>query len=154
MAEDEDARPVAVRLVADVPWSHPLPSASFWGILTHESMKHGLTISQSAVGTVHVLKLGGFLDGHTFGELEKVLDQLIKAGKSRIVLELSGLGYIASAGVGCFIGSAQLARQAGGSVQLVNPSANVREIFSILGLSAVLEIHDNIDAGVRAARGG
>jgi anti-sigma B factor antagonist len=116
-------------------------------------MKSGLTISQSASGPVQVVKLAGFLDGHTFVELEKHVDALIKAGKSRIVIELSGLSYIASAGVGCFIGSAQHARKAGGSLQLVNPSPNVREIFTILGLESVFTIHDTVDAGVKAAQG-
>jgi anti-anti-sigma regulatory factor len=36
-------------------------------------------------------------------------------------------------------------------VQLVNPSASVREIFSILGLGSIFTIHDTLDQGVKAA---
>lgn len=39
-------------------------------------MKTGLTISEASVEGVTVLKLTGFLDGHTFVELERKLDGL------------------------------------------------------------------------------
>lgn len=113
--------------------------------------KPGLAISESFNGDVLILRLAGYLDGQTFVELERRLQELFKAGKNRLVLELSGLSYIASAGVGVFINSQHQARGAGGSLQLVNPSASVREIFSILGLEAIFVIHPTVDAGVAAA---
>jgi anti-sigma B factor antagonist len=115
-------------------------------------MKSGLTIASAADGHITVLRLTGALDGHTFVDLDRHIGHLIADGHNRIVLDLAGLSYIASAGVGCFIGSAQTARKAGGSVQLVNPSANVREIFAILGLESVLTIHPDLAAGLAAAR--
>jgi len=114
-------------------------------------MKSGLTISGDAVGAVQVLKLVGYLDGHTFVELEKRIDALVRAGHARLVVELSGLNYIASAGVGVFINGQHRVRNSGGNLQLVNPTASVREIFSILGLESLFVIHDTLDAGVAAA---
>jgi len=116
-------------------------------------MKPGLTISESSLGNVHVLRLAGYLDGHTFVDLERRFDALFKEGRTRLVVELSGLTYIASAGVGVFINGQHKARNSGGSLQLANPSASVREIFSILGLESVFVIHDTIEQGVAAATG-
>ena len=70
---------------------------------------------------------------------------------SRIVVELSGLSYIASAGVGVFINGLHKARAGGGSLQLATPSQSVREIFGILGLESVFTIHDSIEEAVAAA---
>jgi anti-anti-sigma factor len=114
-------------------------------------MKQGLKIVDAVHGTVHVLHLTGYLDGHTFVELERKVDAMLKAGKIRIVIELSGLSYIASAGVGVFINSQHQAKAKGGTVQMVNPSASVREIFSILGLGSIFTIHDTLEQGVKAA---
>lgn len=114
-------------------------------------MKTGLSISESTVGAVQVLRLAGYLDGQTFIELERKVETLLKAGRNRLVLELSGLTYIASAGVGVFINSAHTAKKTGGNVQLVNPSSSVREIFGILGLEAIFTIHGTIEAGLAAA---
>jgi anti-sigma B factor antagonist len=65
---------------------------------------------------------------------------------------LSGLSYIASAGVGVLIGAQHIAKKHGGGLGLVNPSPSVREIFSILGLDAILPIHDNMDDAMAELR--
>lgn len=115
-------------------------------------MKSGLTISERDDLPVHVLTLTGYLDGHTFVELERCLDRLVKTGQTKLVFELSGLSYIASAGVGAFINCQHQVKHAGGNLQLVNPSPSVREIFAILGLESLFVIHDTIDAGIAAAK--
>lgn len=115
-------------------------------------MKSGLTITQSRAGNVLVLKLSGYLDGHTFVDLEKTLDATIKSGSHRIVIDLAELTYIASAGVGAFINSQHQVRSQGGSLQLVNPAPTVREVFGILGLEAIFTIHQTLDQGIKAAQ--
>ena len=122
-------------------------------VRTYENwlMKSGLTISDSRNGDVQVLKLSGYLDGHTFVELERALDRSIKGGINRLVLDLADLTYIASAGVGVFINAQHQVRKLGGSLQLVNPAPSVREVFGILGLEAIFTIHESIDQGVKAA---
>ena len=95
--------------------------------------------------------MAGYLDGHTFMELEKHIDSLIKHGQKRLVLDLSELGYIASAGVGLFINTQHRLKD-DGSVQLVNPSPGVREIFNILGLETIFTIHPSVADGVAAAQ--
>ncbi len=113
--------------------------------------KSGLTLSTSTIQNVVLVRVAGYLDGHTFVELEKHLDHLIKNGTKRIAIDLSELGYIASAGVGLFI-NIQHRLKNDGSVQLVNPSPGVREIFNILGLDSIFTIHPTVAAGVAAAQ--
>ena len=50
--------------------------------------KSGLTLSNSTTDGVVLIRIGGFLDGHTFVDLERHFDQVIKAGHRRMVLEL------------------------------------------------------------------
>lgn len=112
--------------------------------------KSGLSIATSQVGPVVVVTLVGYLDAHTIVDLERFLDQLIKAGHKKVVMDLAQLSYIASAGVGLFINLNHRLKGTG-SVQLVNPSANVKEIFTILGLDAIFTLHPTVAAGVAAA---
>src|SRR5258708_31786366 len=119
-------------------------------------MNSGLIITEERAGSqkqVLVLRLSGYLDGHTFVDLERKLDAIFKPGSARVVIELSGLTYIASAGLGVFINGQHQAANSGGSLQLVNPTPSVREIFSILGLESLFVIHDTLDQGVEAAQG-
>lgn len=114
--------------------------------------KSGLTITDRTVGDVQVLALAGYLDGHTFQSLERRLEALLKVGASRLVIELSGLTYIASAGVGAFINMQHMLKKTGGNLQLVKPSDSVREIFSILGLDSLFVIHETLESGLAAAQ--
>jgi anti-sigma B factor antagonist len=119
--------------------------------LTLGPMKAGLTITKSIAESVPILHLHGYLDGHTFIELERVLDATITAGVHRLVMDLGELTYIASAGVGVFINGQHQMRKLGGDLQLVNPTAAVREVFGILGLEALFTLHPTIEQGVAAA---
>lgn len=114
-------------------------------------MKAGLTITEETQGTVLIVHLAGYLDGHTCADLDRRVTALLKAGTKRLVIELSGLGYIASAGVGIFINTQHQLEKAGGNLQLVSPSPSVREIFAILGLESLFVIHDTLGQGVSAA---
>ncbi len=114
-------------------------------------MKSGLTIHETANGPVQVVSVEGYLDGHTFGELEQRLEKLIASGRVRLVIELSKLSYIASSGVGVFINYHSQASAKGGNLQLVNPSPSVHEIFELLGLDSLFVIHKSIDQGIAAA---
>jgi anti-sigma B factor antagonist len=117
-----------------------------------EPMKSGLTITERDAAPAHLVTLAGDLDGHTCGDLERRLDGLVKAGKIRLVVDLSGVTYIASAGIGALINCQHQAKRGGGGLQLVNPTPNVREIFSILGLETLFVIHGSVDQGIAAAK--
>lgn len=86
---------------------------------------------------ITVLAVRGFLDAHTFEELEKTINDLFDAGSHRLVVDLSGLDYISSAGAGVFIGAIGTAQENDGNIILINPSPNVKEVFDLLGLSQI-----------------
>jgi len=110
-----------------------------------------LNIDQRNEGPVTVLTLTGSLDGHTFVQMEKTMKDLVEADHKVFVIELSDLAYIASAGIGVFINIQQSVSNDGGGLILVNPSPVVREVFDILGLQALFQIHDGTDAALAAA---
>jgi len=115
-------------------------------------MKSGLTISDSLHGPILVLKLNGYLDGHTYADLEHRFDEQVKQGNKRLVADLKELTYISSAGVGVFIKIQHQLKKQGGNLQLANPSPSVREVFAILGLDSILAIHADLEAGIKAAQ--
>lgn len=115
-------------------------------------MRSGLQIIETSEGPVTVLALKGYLDGHTYVELEKRLDKALVDGTHRVVVLLSDLSYIASAGVGVFINGQHQLRKAGGNLQLVQPNDSVREIFNILGIESLFVIHETLAEGVAAAK--
>jgi anti-sigma B factor antagonist len=67
-------------------------------------------------------------------------------------MDLSGLTYIASAGVGVFINFHSQAERLKGNLQLANAGTHIREIFDILGLNAIFTIHPNVPVAITAAK--
>lgn len=100
-----------------------------------------LSINVSKVdGEKTLVKLGGFLDAHTFEQLDEAIQDIFDGGVSKIIVDLAGVEYISSAGAGVFIGSLALAQEKGGNIVLVNPTENVQEVFDLLGLSQIFTI--------------
>jgi anti-sigma B factor antagonist len=103
-------------------------------------MSMDFSISKRQLGNVAMISVTGFLDAHTFEELEEAITELFSTGQYRIIVDLSGVDYISSAGAGVFIGALSESQENGGNIVLMNPTANVKEVFDLLGLSQIFSI--------------
>ncbi|HHN46875.1 MAG TPA: anti-sigma factor antagonist [Planctomycetes bacterium] len=91
-------------------------------------------------GKTALVEVQGFLDAHTFERLEEEINGLFAEGTYRLVVDIAGVDYISSAGAGVFIGSVTEAQENGGDIVLVNPTANVLDVFDLLGLTQIFTI--------------
>jgi anti-sigma B factor antagonist len=87
-----------------------------------------------------VLQVKGDVDAQTFEQLEDTMGSLIGRGVYRIIVELSEVRYLASAGVGVLISALCQARERGGSVVLMRPTETVYNVLELLGILAVFEV--------------
>lgn len=101
---------------------------------------------------VVLLTVRGFLDAHTYEELEKTVNEIFEAGTFKLAVDLSGLDYISSAGAGVFIGAIGTAQENDGNIILMRPSPNVKEVFDLLGLSQIFTFKDTREEAVKALR--
>ena len=99
-----------------------------------------LTVETRDVEGVTLLYPKGFINAHTVrlfeGELQKSLEQK----RFKIVVNCSGLSYIASAGLGAIMGSIEEIRTNGGDLRLANLNETVLNIFEILGFNHLYRI--------------
>ncbi len=109
-----------------------------------------LIIQSKMVGNdMCILSLSGFLDAHTFEQLDEAISGLFDDDVFKIIADLAGVEYISSAGAGVFIGCLTAAQESGGDIVLVNPTPNVREVFDLLGLSSIFAIVDTVDEATK-----
>ena len=101
---------------------------------------------------VILLTVRGFLDAHTFEELERTINDIFEEGSYKLVVDLSGLDYISSAGAGVFIGAIGTAQENDGNIILIKPSPNVKEVFDLLGLSQIFTFKDNREDAAKAMK--
>ena len=105
--------------------------------------------TQHLQGGIALVDVKGYLDAHTFEQLDKVLNNLFKEKIFKIVVELDELDYISSAGAGVFIGVFGRAQENNGDIVILKPSANVREVFDLLGLSQIFKITEDLPAALK-----
>ncbi len=89
---------------------------------------------------VVMIIVSGYLDAHTFEQLEEAVAGNFALNKSRIVVDLGNVNYISSAGAGVFIWALSEAQGAGGNLVLLNPTPSVMEVLKLLGLDQVFQI--------------
>lgn len=89
----------------------------------------------------------GVLDAHTSSQLDQLVGQVIQRGCTKIVCDLNKVTYIASAGVGVFVGYVNTCKEQGGNLVLlyaqgyggegigVAQGYNILEVFNLLGLA-------------------
>lgn len=92
---------------------------------------------------ITVVRVAGYLDAHTFEQLEETISELFGKNQYKIVVDLSKVEYISSAGAGVFIGALSEAQEHNGNIVLMNPTNNVREVFDLLGLTQIFQVVDD-----------
>jgi anti-sigma B factor antagonist len=114
---------------------------------------HGIVvsvISGKKSEDVSVLKVSGYLDTTTAGELENALYALLGKHSFKIVVDLSGVTYISSAGWGIFIGEIKEIRNHGGDLKLAGMVGDVFEVFQLLEFQSILEAYPTIEEAKEA----
>lgn len=88
-----------------------------------------------------ILELSGRITvGPEAGAVRERCGQLAAAGKVNLVLELSGVDFIDSTGLGALVMCATSLRKAGGNVKLVNLNRRNIELLVMTKLATVFEI--------------
>jgi anti-sigma B factor antagonist len=96
-------------------------------------------------GDVAVVAATGEVDVFTAPGLDAEITALLEQGSSQLVVDLSGVSFLDSTGLGVLVKGLKTARDSGGSVRLVVTSDRIRKIFDITGLDAALPLFDTVD---------
>ena len=88
-----------------------------------------------------VVTLWGEIDHHSAGALRSDLDELIlKERPGRLLLDLSGIEFMDSSGLGLLMGRYRLMKDVGGEMAILHPNARVLKILRLSGMERFMEI--------------
>jgi anti-sigma B factor antagonist len=110
-----------------------------------------MQIDERFVGDVVVLDLKGKI---TLGEGDELLkdkvNSLVNQGYKKIVLNLEGVPYIDSAGLGEVVRTYTTVSRQGGNLKLLNLTKRITDLLSITKLLTVFETFDSESAAVQS----
>ena len=84
------------------------------------------------------IDLRGRLDAYWADHLSQDLDQIVRGGAHRLWLDLSGVTYLSSLGIGLLVRFQKEMSRLGGSLKVINPSESVKEVLTVVRLHTVL----------------
>ena len=92
-------------------------------------------------GDIMRVILTGEMDHHNAVATRQDIDQLIfKERPRKVVLDLSGIGFMDSSGLGFVMGRFSLMQKIGGELVLERPNERVTKIFELAGLERIVKI--------------
>ncbi|MFB7279387.1 STAS domain-containing protein [Streptomyces hydrogenans] len=100
-----------------------------------------------------VLRLRGELDLVTSPEIRRRVHDAVAAGRHDLVVDLSGVRFCDSSGIGVLVAARRLLRSCGGRLRLVLPAAaegqgHVTRVFAALGVTRLFEVYADVPAAL------
>ena len=110
-----------------------------------------MEIAERLLGDITVLDLKGKM---TLGEGDELLKDkingLLGAGKKKLVLNLEGVPYIDSAGLGEIVRTFTTVSRQGGSLKLLNLTKRIEDLLAITKLLTVFETFESESEAIKS----
>lgn len=105
-----------------------------------------LTLRTREAGERTVVEVTGEIDMYTASDLRERLLTLLSEGVTELGIDVNGVEFCDSAGLGVFIGVLRRLREVGGSLVIVCNRPQMLKIFQLTGLEKVLDIRATLPA--------
>lgn len=104
---------------------------------------------------VTVLRLKGSLDANTQGDLENAAKEAIDSGAQFLLLDMSEVDYLGSAGMRAIHAVTNLLSPddpslRSANLKILNPSPAAAKVFKTLGFDSFIDIHESINEAIAA----
>ncbi|MCA9928316.1 MAG: STAS domain-containing protein [Anaerolineales bacterium] len=107
-----------------------------------------LHINVENLKRVDLVTANGRIDSNSAPEFDKILKEIIEAGRYNLVLDLSQVNYMSSAGLRSLVSALRECKKKRGDVRLSSPSERVSEVLSLAGLDSLFQVFDDNTAAV------
>lgn len=114
-------------------------------------MTVNLTISTRLLDSVVIVAPMGEIDLASSPRLRKGLEEAFTTDLSRFVIDLRGVGFIDSTGIGELVGCLRRCRDADLPLALVVPEGSITKILHVTGMDSVFDTFPDEESAVAGA---
>lgn len=101
-----------------------------------------------------VVTFEGDLDSMGTHTIEDGFAKIVKDRNSRVLVDLSGVNFISSAGMAMLLVRGKMLRQGGGNMFLAGPNTRVTEVLAMAGFNELFDIYESQDAALESLEAG
>jgi anti-sigma B factor antagonist len=107
-------------------------------------------VQVSEIEACAVLTVTGEVDVATAPQLRQEAVRLTTSGQANLIIDLSGVDFLDSTGLGVIVGVLKRARTHGGELAVVGAENHVRKVFDITRISDVLPMFATVEEACAA----
>jgi anti-sigma B factor antagonist len=107
-----------------------------------------LSLNTRTQGEHTILEVSGEVDVYTAPALRDRVTDLLDAGQQLLVIDLGGVEFLDSTGLGVLVGALKRVRSNDGDLYLVCTQPRIRKVFEVTGLTKVFSLFDTVDDAV------
>ena len=89
---------------------------------------------------IQIVAFEGNLDTNTSPEAESKINELINAGKQKLLVNFEQLNFISSAGLRVLLATVKKLNASGGELRICSLNPTVQEVFDISGFVTILSV--------------
>ena len=108
-----------------------------------------LSVNSRQSGGQTVVQVDGEIDVYTAPTLREELSSLLDGDHINLVVDLTGVSFMDSTGLGVLVGTLKRVRAAGGDLRLVIDQERILKVFRITALTQVFAIHPTLDGALK-----
>jgi len=110
-----------------------------------------MTTKMRQVGDVTIVDISGrIVLGEESAALRNIVGELLSKGQKQILLDLGGVDYIDSAGLGALVGGFASVQRQGGELKLSNLPSKVVDVMQMTKLYTIFDIVSDEAAGLKS----
>jgi len=102
-----------------------------------------MKIGQEMINNVTVLSLEGRLDASSAKDIKEKVDSLSTESRVNLVIDMAGVDFIDSSGLGSLVSSLRTVNKQGGDIKISALQAQVRSVFELTRLHRIFGIYDD-----------
>jgi len=100
-------------------------------------------------GTVTILTVtGDLVIGDPETTFKKTVTRLLEEGRVHLLVDLTGVGFLDSSGLGALVRALTQSQKEGGQTKLLGANDQIRKLLQMTKLDSVFELHDDLGTAV------
>lgn len=107
-----------------------------------------MKLNERTIAGVTILDLEGRLTFTSGSDMGRRVQALLAGGTTQLLLNLEGVSYVDSAGLGAIVEAFTVSQQKAVRLKLLKPTERTRHLLEITGLARIVESFDSESAAI------
>jgi len=107
-----------------------------------------MKFNRKKVGTANIVSIDGDIDALSSGAVTEYIDECINQGEINLIVDLSQVNFMSSAGLRVILGAVKKCRSNTGDLFIAAPQPDVARVLKMSGFESILNCFESIDLAV------